>query len=71
MILTAKIEKIYMGNDQECFVPFMKKINQTYGHSPRYPVADAYRTVNFKRDKEENLICPNSKRFFKGVFYCP
>lgn len=25
----------------ECFVPLMEKFNRTYGHYPKYPVADA------------------------------
>lgn len=25
----------------ECFVPLMEKFNATYGHYPKYPVADA------------------------------
>ena len=89
------------ASDQECFVPLMEKFNQTYGHYPKYPVADAgygsynnylfceehgmekymkftmfeketksekyhtspYRAVNFKRDEEGKLICPNDRRF--------
>lgn len=89
------------ASDQECFVPLMEKFNETYGHYPKYPVADAgygsynnylfceehgmekymkftmfeketksekyhtnpYRAVNFKRDEQGSLICPNGKRF--------
>ena len=25
----------------ECFVPLMEKFNDTYGHYPKYPIADA------------------------------
>ena len=87
--------------DQDCFVPLMEKFKKTYGHYPKYPVADAgygsynnylyceehgmekymkftmfeketknekyhtnpYRAVNFRRDAEGNLICPNGKSF--------
>ena len=80
---------------------YMEKFNKTYGHYPKYPVADAgygsynnyiyceehgmekymkftmfkkettdkkyrkdpYRIVNFKRDSEGKLLCPNGKRF--------
>lgn len=29
------------ASDMECFVPLMEKFNETYGHYPKYPVADA------------------------------
>ena len=29
------------ASDQECFVPLMEKFKETYGHYPKYPVADA------------------------------
>ena len=29
------------ASDMECFVPLMEKFNHTYGHYPKYPVADA------------------------------
>ena len=29
------------ASDMECFVPLMEKFNKTYGHYPKYPVADA------------------------------
>ena len=29
------------ASDIECFVPLMEKFNDTYGHYPKYPVADA------------------------------
>ena len=29
------------ASDMECFVPLMEKFNKTYGHDPKYPVADA------------------------------
>ena len=29
------------ASDMECFVPLMEKFNRTYGHYPKYPVADA------------------------------
>jgi len=29
------------ASDMECFVPLMEKFNQTYGHYPKYHVADA------------------------------
>lgn len=29
------------ASDMECFVPLMEKYNATYGHYPKYPVADA------------------------------
>ena len=89
------------ASGQDCFVPLMEKFKDTYGHYPKYPVADAgygsynnyiyceehgmekymkftmfkkettdkkyredpYRIVNFKRDSEGNLVCPNGKRF--------
>ncbi len=89
------------ASDMDCFVPLMEKFHQTYGHYPKYPVADAgygsynnylyceehgmekymkftmfqketkdkkyhlnpYRLVNFKRDEEGKLVCPNGKRF--------
>lgn len=89
------------ASDQDCFVPLMEKFKETYGHYPKYPVADAgygsynnylyceehgmekymkftmfeketksekyhtnpYRAVNFKRDSEGNMTCPNGKKF--------
>ena len=29
------------ASDMECFIPLMEKFNKTYGHYPKYPVADA------------------------------
>ena len=29
------------ASDQDCFVPLMEKFKDTYGHYPKYPVADA------------------------------
>lgn len=29
------------ASDHDCFVPLMEKFNETYGHYPKYPVADA------------------------------
>ena len=29
------------ASDMECFIPLMEKFNSTYGHYPKYPVADA------------------------------
>lgn len=29
------------ASDMECFVPLMEKFKETYGHYPKYPVADA------------------------------
>jgi len=29
------------ASDQDCFVPLMEKFKETYGHYPKYPVADA------------------------------
>ena len=97
----AVIDVKQYASDMECFVPLMEKFNKTYGHYPKYPVADAgygsynnyiyceehgmekymkftmfkkettdkkyredpYRIVNFKRDSEGNLLCPNGRRF--------
>ena len=97
----AVIDVKQYASDMECFVPLMEKFNKTYGHYPKYPVADAgygsynnyiyceehgmekymkftmfkkettdkkyrkdpYRIVNFKRDSEGKLLCPNGKRF--------
>lgn len=89
------------ASDMECFAPLMEKFKETYGHYPKYPVADAgygsynnylyceehgmekymkftmfkketsdkkyhenpYRAVNFKRDENGNLTCPNGRTF--------
>ena len=89
------------ASDMECFVPLMEKFSRTYGHYPKYPVADAgygsynnylyceehgmekymkftmykkettdkkyhenpYRAVNFSKDADGNLICPNGQKF--------
>jgi len=97
----AVIDAKQYASDMECFVPLMEKFNETYGHYPKYPVADAgygsynnyiyceehdmekyikftmfeketknkkyhtnpYRAVNFKRNENGDLICPNGKRF--------
>ena len=37
----AVIDVKQYASDMECFVPLMEKFNQTYGHYPKYPVADA------------------------------
>lgn len=29
------------ASDMECFVPLMEKFNESYGHYPKYPIADA------------------------------
>ena len=97
----AVIDVKKYASDMECFVPLIEKFNDTYGHYPKYPVADAgygsynnyiyceehsmekfmkftmfeketkdkkyrdnpYRAINFSRDEEGNLICPNGKKF--------
>ena len=97
----AVIDAKKYASDTECFVPLMEKFNDTYGHYPKYPVADAgygsynnyiyceehsmekfmkftmfeketkdkkyrdnpYRAVNFSRDEDGNLVCPNGKKF--------
>lgn len=89
------------ASDIECFVPLVEKFNRSYGHYPKYPVADAgygsynnylyceehgmekymkftmykkettdkkysenpYRAVNFTKDADGNLICPNVQKF--------
>jgi len=37
----ATIDVKQYASDMECFVPLMEKFNATYGHYPKYPVADA------------------------------
>jgi hypothetical protein len=37
----AVIDAKPYASDMECFVPLMEKFNETYGHYPKYPVADA------------------------------
>lgn len=37
----AVIDVKQYASDMECFVPLMEKFDQTYGHYPKYPVADA------------------------------
>ncbi len=37
----AVIDAKQYASDMECFVPLMEKFNKTYGHYPKYPVADA------------------------------
>ena len=37
----AVIDVKQYASDMECFIPLMEKFNQTYGHYPEYPVADA------------------------------
>ena len=37
----AVIDAKPYASDMECFVPLMEKFNSTYGHYPKYPVADA------------------------------
>ena len=37
----AVIDVKQYASDTECFVPLMEKFNKTYGHYPKYPVADA------------------------------
>lgn len=37
----AVIDVKQYASDMECFVPLMEKFNHTYGHYPKYPVADA------------------------------
>ena len=36
----AVIDAKKYASDTECFVPLMEKFNDTYGHYPKYPVAD-------------------------------
>ena len=97
----AVIDAKPFASDQDCFIPLMEKYRDTYGHYPKYPVADAgygsynnylyceehgmekymkftmfeketknekyhrnpYRAVNFRRDPDGNLICPNNQKF--------
>lgn len=37
----AVVDVKQYATDTECFVPLMEKFNATYGHYPKYPVADA------------------------------
>lgn len=37
----AVIDAQPFASDQDCFVPLMEKFRKTYGHYPKYPVADA------------------------------
>ena len=37
----AVIDAKPYATDMECFVPLMEKFKETYGHYPKYPVADA------------------------------
>ncbi len=37
----AVIDVKQYASDMECFDPLMEKFNKTYGHYPKYPVADA------------------------------
>ena len=37
----AVIDAKPFASDMECFVPLMEKFKETYGHYPKYPVADA------------------------------
>lgn len=37
----AVIDAKSYASDMECFVPLMEKFKETYGHYPKYPVADA------------------------------
>ncbi|MBO5740414.1 MAG: transposase [Bacteroidaceae bacterium] len=37
----AVIDAKPYASDQDCFVPLMEKFKTTYGHYPKYPVADA------------------------------
>ena len=37
----AVIDAKPFASDQDCFVPLMEKFKNTYGHYPKYPVADA------------------------------
>jgi len=37
----AVIDVKHYASDMECFAPLMKKFKTTYGHYPKYPVADA------------------------------
>ena len=37
----AVVDVKQYATDNECFVPLMEKFNATYGHYPKYPVADA------------------------------
>lgn len=37
----AVIDAKPYASDMECFVPLMEKFRKTYGHYPKYPVADA------------------------------
>lgn len=37
----AVVDVKQYASDMECFVPLIEKFKQTYGHYPKYPVADA------------------------------
>ena len=97
----AVVDAKQYASDMDCFVPLMNKFNDTYGHYPKYPIADAgygsynnylfceehgmekymkftmfeketkdlryrndpFMAVNFKRNDNGDLICPNGKKF--------
>ena len=63
----AVIDAKKYASDMECFVPLMEKFmkftmfeketkDKKYRDNP-------YRAINFSRDEEGNLICPNGKKF--------
>ena len=54
------------ASDMECFVPLMEKFNRTYGHYPKYPVADAgYGSYNNYLYCEEHGM----KKYMKFTMY--
>ena len=54
------------ASDMDCFVPLMEKFNTTYGHYPKYPVADAgYGSYNNYIYCEEH----NMEKFMKFTMF--
>ena len=54
------------ASDMECFVPLMEKFNRTYGHYPKYPVADAgYGSYNNYLYCEEHCM----EKYMKFTMY--
>ena len=45
------------ASDMECFVPLMEKFNKSYGHYPKYPVADAgYGSYNKQAERTFGIL---------------
>ena len=70
----AVIDAKKYASDTECFVPLMEKFNDTYGHYPKYPVADtgygSYNNYIYCKEHSMEKEVINNLESIHGALLC-